>query len=321
MNGLQELIKETVLERTEELPATPVPWAALHRRRRRHSLQVGGTVAAVAVACGGVFATSQLLSAGGSGPGPATVAPAAITHPIKVSGLLGPWTVSVAGGKQDKVQVTDGQASLQGECGELGAVWVATADGQFRAAFSYGSGCDDGVTLPKAVPAWLGEATRVRPTAEGWALLGADGEVTATLTPDPAATMLTNDPAAVARLDRELPPLPAGKRPVTAAELVGSWVPEAVKAAGHDGVPGHTVVTFAARSGAEGRGVTWLLDPLGHVAIPHAGPTTMICAGIPGEPGCADVPSWFDDTRVTLEQGRLVLYDASGKAVHTLVRS
>jgi hypothetical protein len=244
---------------------------------------------------------------------------APIAHPVKVSGLLGPWTVAPARGKADKIQVGVGAASMQGPCGELAAAWVATVDGQFNAALSYGSMCGEGAgaTMPQ-LPAWLTDATRVRTDAEGWALIDARGAVTARLAPDPATTMPMITEDQVAQLDRQLPPLPAGKRPVTAAQLVGTWVPKSL-GSGVDGVPGHTRVTFGPKGRAENSGLTWLVDPLGRVVVAH-GPSTMICATLPGEPGCVSVPAWFDDTTVAYEQGQLVLYDESGRAVHILVR-
>jgi hypothetical protein len=62
------------------------------------------------------------------------------------------------------------------------------------------------------------------------------------------------------------------------------------------------------------------VDPLGGVLLGNQGAHVLICVSVPGEPGCVNASSWFDGSRVAYEDGRLVVHDASGRAVHRLVR-
>jgi hypothetical protein len=343
MNGLPELIKEAVRERAEELPVTPVPWGDLRRRRRQRSLRLGGTAAVVATACGAALVAGQLGPWGG--PEDSAVVPA-ISAPVRVSGLAGEWKVAAAGlAGPTTLRFGAGVGLLSGQGCDLSFDWIGAVDGQFAASPGMSASCGQGDPEPGPItlPAWLQDALRFRAEGTGWSLLNGDGDVTARLSPstslDLKAAELVPMPGAEekAKLDRVLPPLPAGRRPVTADQLVGTWAvagssaapgseppqspePSLSVPAGQDAARSSTEVTFTPNGGRDAVGPRWLVDPLGGVLLGNQGPHLLICVSVPAEPGCVNASSWFDGSRVAHEDGRLVVYDASGRAVHRLVR-
>jgi hypothetical protein len=316
VNGFQELLKETVRERVRTVPATRVPWAALRRRRRQHRLRVATAAAAASVVALALLTVSpfggvRLLQGDGPPPAGTTVAD---SRPTKPSELLGIWRVRSSSGSA-LLLLNPSFVTLVQNCLKLDGSWVATPDGHFAATRVTGAqqcgqgGIPDDVQLP----GWLTGAVRWRAEGRGWALVGRDGGITARLTRTTSKDPLLHS-GQISHWKRDqdavYPPLPAGHRAVTDAELAGRWFPL-----------GTTTDAPEIEFGPDGM-QRYVIDDQGGVWITDDGSYHNDCkvppGGIPDE--CAETKTWFNGGPVAYEHGRLVVYGAEGEPVHTLVR-
>ena len=258
---------------------------------------------------------TALLALSGCGSG-ASTAPAG---EFKVSDLAGDWQVAVPGQPGAAVlRLSADELRLRDRC-DLSGGWVALPTGQFATLIQAGTGdClkSDG----SGAPAWLRSAARMRAAGDGWDVLDARGARVATLTPGTMphldGNLMADDPVRLTaadreRLDRVLPPLPAGVVPVTAEQLTGRWSPTPTAKPFAEFQPDGT---YSGSDGCNGVTSRWITDGAGQVAVTSGVSTLIGCENL-------DLPSWFTGTRLSRTGDALVFYDAAGHQAHRLVKA
>lgn len=255
------------------------------------------------------------------GPPDADLPPGPSADPVELVNL---WRVSGAAGEGPEtwLRLEVGGYQLWRDCGGfVEGGWRATgrafvASEPFAALGTCGSG--EWPTVP-----WLSAAIAYEAHDDGWRLLGADGEVLATLSIDGAPEPVPNaadfyaEPPEVTDDVRaafaEPAPLPDGMTPATWRDLVGRWTPTTWYATdphvelAADG-------TWTGSDGCNGSGGAWRADEGGRLLV-TAGVSTLVgCDGAP-------VGSWLASAaRAGLEFDELVLLDAEGAEIARLMR-
>ena len=147
-------------------------------------------------------------------------------------GLVGMWRVDAPTEDAETwLRVEDGFVLHRADC-IIDGGWLAT-DTMFTAShLSYRGPCVD---EPFDGLPWLAGAVGYRASGDGWQLLDADGEITATLTNDGWPEGISDARAeelspprvsdALRESYRAAPDLPDGLDPVTVDDLLGRWVP------------------------------------------------------------------------------------------------
>lgn len=289
------------------------------RSRRRALVPVLAVAAALLVSCGSQQA-----------PGPGASSTTTIEAPAfrgAPSDLIGVWAAD-GPDVPDGVLLTIAADEIRiwwGDCGATMLPWRASPSGMFASSVSGWSGrCgDDAGRAP-----WLTGATAWRAIDGGAELLkGVDVVVqlaptTSTPTPGPdvAQSMATPEPLTDEQrtMFDSVPALPAGARPVTAADLVGTWVVPGRTASGSVDTPHARFSkdgTWKGSDGCNSNGGQWRADGSGSL-IATAGVQTLIgCDG-------AAVPSWVSSAAAAgIEDGTLVLVGWDGKVVGRLQRA
>lgn len=239
--------------------------------------------------------------------------------------LVDLWRVSGAEGEGPDtwLRLDAGSYQLWRDCGGLleggwsasGRVFVASAP--FMVAGD--CGVDEG--WPE-VP-WLQRAVGYAAAGDGWALLGADGAVLATLSIDGAPEPIANAAAFYAEPPEvtddvrarfaEPAPLPDGLVAIGAETAVGRWEPAG-------GAPNDPFVELAAdgtwtgSDGCNGSAGSWGVDTGGRLLATAGLSTAIGCDGAP-------VPSWLASAgRAGFDGEVLVLVDAESSELARLVR-
>jgi hypothetical protein len=207
--------------------------------------------------------------------------------------------------------------SLWRACGHLDGAWRVTVEGLFVDHVAGGS--DACFRNPDSVPDWLRQAAGHRTDGPGRLLVDRDGRTVARLVPGGRPKVDANTapsegepPVVTAGLRQALSPaaaLPAGLKPVPAADLVGRWVPS-------DGTgaraPRPPFVELAAdggwtgSDGCNGQGGRWVAGSAGSFLAVAGAQTAIGCSG-------ADVGGWLAGaSRVGMAGNELVLLDRTG---------
>ena len=240
-------------------------------------------------------------------------------------GLVGLWRVADAEGEGERtwLRLAAGSYQLWGDCGGFSEGGWRASSRVFVASTPFAAVGACPIDPWPDGEGWLEAARAYRPSADGWELLDADGDVVARLrvdgAPDPIATALPDYArppevtSSVRAVFAEPAPLPAPLRAATADDLVGRWAP-----AGW-GLRGPHVVlaadgTYTGSDGCNGASGAWGVDEGGWV-LATSGISTMIgCDG-------AAVPSWLASAaRAGFDGATLVLVDAEGAEIARLVR-
>jgi hypothetical protein len=266
-----------------------------------------------------------------AGP-PAANEPAAVDE--KAISLVGLWRVTGADGAgADAFLRLDGTSLVAWTtCGIAMGEWRASG-GAFLAGVSGaigGASClgDPGAGVPADSLEWLHDARGFRAVAgaAGAELLDADGRTVAVLGVDgapPANPDHTDDyldaPEVTADVEDRFvtpAPLPPDATPVTAADLLGRWEPDAGFAAeppfvSFDDDDG----TWTGSDGCNGGSGRWTLGD-GGLLLATSGPSTLIaCEG-------AAVPYWMARAaRAGIVDSHLVLFDSAGNRLGELHRA
>ncbi|WP_028279322.1 META domain-containing protein [Arthrobacter sp. H5] len=237
-------------------------------------------------------------------------------------GLVNLWRVSgVDGERADTwLRFDVHEFQLWRDCGMIQGRWQAT-DTAFLASTEGASGdCVTGPTLPTVE--WLESVTGYREAGQGWELTDARDAVVAELTvdgaPEPistAADFYAEPPEVTAEGRKEFEPpvpLPAGLVPVTAAELVGRWIPVGGGISTDPHAAFHSDTTWTGSDGCNGAQGRWVVDAEG-VLLTTVGASTAIARDE------VAVPSMVGQSqRAALDGQHLVLFDADGSEVGRL---
>ncbi|MDQ1714068.1 MAG: hypothetical protein QOC60_13 [Frankiaceae bacterium] len=236
---------------------------------------------------------------------------------------MGMWAITAPGESSTSRLANNGGAmTLWQKCGQSSGIFRAARSGEFTGWFSsFAAAC-------AATPVkWMVNAVSFRARShDSWALLDLQGAELARFTrADGPAHVAGQDgvppvltPALKAELDRPLPALPTGATPVTADQLVGSWIP----ADGHGGyllisggVPNYAGGIFRGDDGCNKSGGSWQLTAEGGVmASPPIGSTLALCDG-------RDLPRAFSMSAVLGFDGpELLLVSPDGAVLMRLRR-
>ncbi len=240
------------------------------------------------------------------------------------SALVGQWTVDdSADDRQAVVNLSAGGGmDIFLACGVLSGGWDGATGGLFVADSSGGSGqCfPDGVEWKSVAPGWVAAARGFALDGERRSLLDAGGSVLVRLErtserPEVADTVSetvaevpTLDEQARVRLDAP-PNLPDDVDPAGASDLIGRWeLPKREKVYVEFDDDG----TYKGSDGCNGSGGRWAAREGALIAT--SGPQTQI--------GCDNVDALPYEARAAgIDEGALVLHDATGDEVRRLVRA
>ncbi|GAA1520183.1 hypothetical protein BJ978_001061 [Agromyces terreus] len=236
--------------------------------------------------------------------------------------LVGLWRVSgaVGEGSETWLRLGAGELVLWRECGILHGAWTA-ADRAFLAQiFGWSGSC----SMDSPVVPWLDAAASYRAAGDGWQLLDPEGRVVASLAIDGAPQPIdTADPsfAETPVIDErvrasfaDVPPLPAGLRPATSADLAGRWIPAGISVSTDPHVEFMAGRAWRGSDGCNGQAARWTLESDGRMLTTGGLSTSIGCEG-------ADVPGWVSGTRlVGFEGAELVLLDRDAVELGRLVR-
>lgn len=266
-------------------------------------------------------------------------APAPATPQQEPTTLVGLWSVSARGERQDTLLGIQGagkfgRLDLWHACGRSSGFWQADPTGLFLGGINAGNGPYPGAprTAPcpdsMIEPPWLVRATAYRTDEVDRLLLDVDGEVVARLTPaskdeSPAAWSVEAPPPLTDierdNVHRAAPPLPDGYRPATHESMLGRWMP--VRPAADFEIDPHADVTadgsWRGHDGCHRVGGRWNAGPDGTVLAYVGDGTLLPCRH--GDKAVGLIP--HDTRRAGFDGTDLVLFDGEGREVSRLRRA
>jgi len=283
----------------------------------RRLLRVLAAASLGAAACTGGSSTSPPLASPAGSPG-ASASPASPWQHGDPAQLVAAWKVEVPGSSDHASLVigdaADGGLALFDACGLLQGDFRASPAGMF---IGYLFGGSDACDIAAAAP-WMRKVVAFRLVGQDAQLLDRQGRLVATLLPGahPTTGPDASPDFARGRLTQQLresfaspPELPSGITAVSAARVVGRWVPL------HGSWPRPAFVSFATdgkwsgSDGCNGAGGTYVLGPDG-LFLATSGPSTLV--------GCNNAPlaSWpAQSRRIGIEKGQLVFTGPDGKVL------
>lgn len=264
---------------------------------------------------------APIVSPGGSG----SIDPITGSDPVE---LINMWRVTAPGEPEDTWLRLDafGYEVWRQNNSPLGGSWDADdVNIVFSPIFMAGSAEEMTQGLP-----WLTSAVGYAPTDDGWALVDAAGNVTATLRiegippANPNVWDQGRQPPEVTDDIRaqlvEPPALPTGFRAPEPDELVGYWAPIQTFSthpfAEFFASEGDQPPRWTGSDGCNGVGGVWRLGENGRLLATSGAMTAIGCEGVPMEQWIA-----WGIGRVGFDRDELVTFDRSGAEVGRLVRS
>ena len=275
-----------------------------------------------------------LLLSGCAAPAPAEPHQAAPSEP-RATGeaveLINLWRVTEAAGSgPDAFLRLDGTGLMAWtDCGiatgswrASGTAFIADINGALGGGICVGSPATGAISETLD---WLLAASAFRIFDGRAELLDPDGDVVAVLTVDgapPARPDHSNDFLLAPQVTPEdearfAPPvsLPAGATPAGSDDLVGRWEPSGLFAAERPYVDFDAAGTWAGSDGCNGGAGRWALGDDGIFLATSGASTLMACDGV-------GVPHWVGGaSRAAIVASRLVLFDAAGAELGSLVRA
>lgn len=263
--------------------------------------------------------------------------------------LVGLWRLQADGEEPGTVLRIADDLSIWRRCSEEWGGWAASPSGGFVAylsSYSYACGGPKPSVAPKpeeppmpSPPGWLLHATGYRVQGADRILVDSTGRTVARLSPGgkpfPNPHVIAELSAAPTPDTRpgagwhEPAPLPAGLKPPTAAQLIGTWYLRSSRprpgtsASATPGAPTALAsrparavfITFTADGGwkgSDGCNVTtgrWLLGSAGLVLSASGGTTRIGCFGQ------GEVPRLYEAARIGLDGSVLVYVDVKGRDI------